>query len=593
MLFSKKPELTEEQKQEIEAQRVLQEGMTTIRDLIAPSAMEISPNFIKLGSIYCRTFFVQEYPRFMYAGWLSPLVNLDAVLDISIHIAPLDSADSAKKLRSKSTQIESTLVMNAEKGLVRDPKLEATYQDVEDLRERLSVGVSKLFHTSFYMTIYAKTPETLDDTTNIIESLLGEQMVVTKPCILQMEQGLNSTLPMGKDELGIARNIDTEALSTFFPFLSATLSTKTGIFYGINRINNSLVICDRFDLPNYNSVVMAMAGAGKSYAVKLEALRSLMFGTEIIVIDPENEYQEMCEKFNGAFLNININSEQRINPFDLPHSADPDDAIDDLRSNTLMLSGLLRIMVGEMTPQESNLLDAAIIETYASRGITEDPQTHNLEPPTLIDLQHVLEGFNGGKDLAAKLSKFTTGSYAGFLNNKSNINLDNRFVVFSIRDLEEELRPIAMYSILNYIWNRVKSSRKRRLLIVDEAWIMMKYKESAQFIFSIAKRGRKYFLGLTCISQDISDFLGSEYGQAIVHNASIAMLFRQHPAQVDYVKEAFHLTDSEKTFLLQAGVGECLFISENNHALVQITPSYQEDLVVTTNPEQLNEMENE
>ncbi len=591
MLFSKKPKLTPEEQKALQTKKMMAEGMTNIRDLIAPPSMELNSNYLKIGSTYVKIFFIQDYPRVLSSGWLSPVINCEFALDVSIHISPIASEEYAKKLRTKSTQIESTLAANADKGLTRDPKMEATYSDVEGLREKLSVGISKMFSISLYISIYANSLETLNEACNIIGSMLGEQMLVEKPAILQMEQGFNSSLPIAKDELYITRNLDTESISTFFPFLSATLSTNTGVFYGINKTNNSLVIYDRFSLPNYNSVVLATAGAGKSYAVKLETLRTLMLGAEIIAIDPENEFQRMCEQFGGSFLNISINSDQRINPFDLPPARDDEEASDDLRSNAIMLAGLIKVMTGEMTPQESNILDEAITETYASRGITEDPATHGLEPPVLLDLQKVLESMNGGQNLAAKLNKYTNGSYAGLLNQPTNIFLDNKFITFSIRDLEEELRPIAMYSILNYIWNKVKASRKKRLLVVDEAWLLMKYPESAQFLFSMAKRGRKYFLGLTCITQDISDFLNSPYGQPIVHNSAIAMLLKQHPAEVDYVKEAFHLTDAEKTFLLQASTGDCLFIAGNNHAAIEIFASYFEHQLITTNPAELNTIE--
>lgn len=591
MFFNKKPKLTPTEQKALQAKKAMAEGMINIRDLIAPPSMELSSNYIKIGSTFVRVFFLQEYPRVLRSGWLSKIINCEFALDVSIHISPLPSEDYAKKLRTKSTQIESTLSANAEKGLVRDPKMDATYSDVETLREKLAVGISKMFTVSLYISVYANSLKELDDACNIVGSMIGEAMLVEKPAILQMEQGFNSSLPIAKDELYITRNLDTESVSTFFPFLSATLSTNTGVFYGINKTNNTLVIYDRFSLPNYNSVVLATAGAGKSYAVKLEALRTLMLGAEVIAIDPENEFQRMCERFNGSFLNISINSEQRINPFDLPPARDDDEAMDDLRSNTIMLAGLIKVMTGEMSPQESNILDEAIAETYASRGITEDPATHGLEPPVLLDLQKVLESLNGGQNLAAKLNKYTSGSYAGLLNQSTNISLDNKFITFSIRDLEEELRPIAMYSILNYIWNKVKASRKKRILIVDEAWLLMKYPESAQFLFSMAKRGRKYYLGLTCISQDISDFLSSPYGQPIVHNSSIAMLLKQHPAEVDYVKEAFHLTDAEKTFLLQAPTGDCLFIAGNEHAAIEIYASYFEHQLITTNPEEVNTLE--
>jgi conjugal transfer ATP-binding protein TraC len=455
---------------------------------------------------------------------------------------------------------------------------------VEGLREKIATGQSKIFRAGFYITIYGGSLDELKNRVSFVEKMLAELMVYSKRSILQAKEGFNSTLPTCQDQLSIGRNLDTASLSTFFPFLSDTLTQDEGVFYGINKINNSLIVFDRFSLPNYNSVIIAMSGAGKSYTVKLELIRSLILGAEIFVIDPENEYEMLCNAFSGAYINININSEQHINPFDLPQTQDPKEAVEALRSNTLMLAGLIKIMIGTITPLESNILDNAIIECYASRGITDDPSTHSIEPPTFHDLQQVLESINGGETMAVRLSKFTDGTYSGLLNQHTNISTNNKLVVFCIRDLEEELRPIAMYMTLNFIWNTIKGDIKKRLLFVDEAWILMKYPESAQFLFSVAKRGRKYFLGLTCIAQDAADFFSSDYGRAIVQNSSMSILLRQHPAQVDFVKEAFQLTETERNYLVSAGVGEGLFIAGLRHAAIQIIPSYQEDLLCNTKP---------
>lgn len=589
-IFKKKevsPEVAAQQAAEAAAQTAFTEGVTTIRDIIAPAALNVDFNYLQIGSHFIRTFFVYDYPRYLYTDWLSPIINADFSINVSMFIYPVDSKDILRKLRTKTAQIQSTFSEQAQKGLVRDPMLETAYQDVEELRDTLQRGEEKFFRNCLYFTIYAKTLEELNSLSNLLENMLGGQLVMTKQTLMQQEQGFNSTLPLMNNELMIAKNFDTGALSTFFPFVSNELSRNEGILYGVNRHTNGLVIFDRFTLENANSVVLAKSGSGKSYMVKLEMLRYLMLGSEVMVIDPENEYEELCDAVGGAYLNININSTERINPFDLP-KADPgnlQEAEDHLRSNIIILHGLVKVMVGgKLTPTEDNLLDQGLVQTYAAKGITKDPSTHGLQPPTMDDLVHVLGSIRGAERLTASLTKYSAGTYAGLFNKQTNVSLENKFVVFSIRDLEEELRPIAMYMVLNFIWNRVRSEKKKRLLTVDEAWILMKYEDSAQFLFSIAKRARKYYLGLTTISQDVEDFLGSPYGRAIISNSSLNFLLKQHPAVVDKVARVFNLTQAEKYFLLNSEVGEGLFFAGMNHVAVQVVASYQEDLLINTNP---------
>jgi conjugal transfer ATP-binding protein TraC len=582
----------ENEKRKEEAERIYQEGMTTLRDIIAPSSMNVEFNFIELGGYFVRSFFVYTYPRYLYTEWLSPVINGDFEGDISMFIYPVDSKEIMQKLQTKVGQIESTVTEQQEKGAVRDPMLQTAYQDVEELRDTLQRGESRFFKMSLYINLYAATKDELDKLTDILETNLGGMLVYTKQATLQQEDCFNSAIPLGTDSMDISRNFDTGALSTSFPFISSELSNNEGILYGINRHNNSLVLFDRFTLENANMVVLAMSGAGKSYAIKLEALRSMMFGTEVIIIDPENEYEMLSDAVAGSYLNVSLNSDYRINPFDLPKSAaGSTEGEDILRSNIIMIHGLVRIMLGgRLTAIEDNILDRALIEAYASRGITSDPSTHGLTPPTMGDLEKILASIQGGETMAIRLQKYTTGTFSGLFNQQSNIKMDNQFIVFSIRDLEDELRPIAMHIILNFIWNRVKSERKRRMLIVDEAWLMMKYEDSAQFIYSIAKRARKYYLGLTTISQDVDEFVGSSYGRAIVNNSALTLLLKQHPATVDVIARVFNLTQAEKYFLLNAEKGEGLFFAGLNHVALKITPSYQEDLLITTNPEQLNEL---
>jgi len=573
-----------------EARRVYSEGVASLRDIIAPASVQVEFNYIQLGGYFVRSFFVYTYPRYLYTEWLSPIINADFESDTSMFIYPVNSQEIMEKLKTKVGQIESTVAEQQEKGQVRDPVLQTAYGDVEELRDLLQTGQSKFFKMSLYISLYAKSKEELDQLTDMLETNLGGMLVYTKQASLQQEDCFNSTLPLSNDLMQITKNFDTGALSTSFPFVSSELSNNEGILYGINRHNNGLVLFDRFTLENANMVVLAKSGSGKSYAIKLEALRSMMFGTEVIIIDPENEYEALSDAVAGSYLNVSLNSNYRINPFDLPRSAAGSLEGDDiLRSNIIVLHGLIRIMLGgKLTALEDNVLDRALIEAYASRGITSDQGTHGLTPPTMGDLEKVLTSIQGGETMGMRLQKYTTGTFSGLFNQQTNINMDNQFIVFSIRDLEDELRPIAMHIILNFIWNRVKSERKRRMLIVDEAWLMMKYEDSAQFIYSIAKRARKYFLGLTTISQDVDEFVSSAYGRAIINNSSLTLLLKQHPATADQIAKVFNLTQAEKMFLLNCEIGEGLFFAGMNHVAIKITPSYQEDLLITTNPEQLN-----
>lgn len=595
------------QREELEVSAAFRKGVTALRDFIAPSSLKYENSFFHLGTRYARSFYVYGYPRQIFTGWLSSMVNLDEVLDLSMYIYPVESQVVLENLRKKVTQLEAGIQIDAEKGRVRDPGKQAAIMDAEEMRDKLQVGEERFFRFGLYFTIYAGSMDELEFMTHKIESILGQQLVYSKPASSQQEQGFNSTLPQFTDQLQIRRNMNTGAISTSFPFTSADLSQDNGILYGINMHNSGLVIFDRFSLENGNSVVFAKSGAGKSFAVKLEALRSLMFGTEIFVIDPENEYQRMAEAVGGAYVRLSLNSPTRINPFDLPQVVENDEADDALRSNLITLHGLLRLMMGgaqtqivggtaavmpALTPAEEADLDAALIETYAKAGITSDPLTHTGTPPTVNDLYDTLLHMGGtGPQLAQRLRKYTTGTFAGIFSQQSNIDINNPLVVFNIRDLEDELRPVAMYIVLNFIWNKTKSDRKRRILVVDEAWQLMKYEDSANFLFSLAKRARKYNLGITTITQDVEDFMGSRMGRAIVANASMQLLLKQSPSAVDVLSEVFKLTSEEKKRLSQFPIGQGLFFAGQNHVHIQVTASPTETGLITTNPEQVRQLE--
>ena len=584
----------EEEKKVEEARKRYEAGISSIKDVIAPAALKIAPKYLMLNDVYVRTFFAYTYPRYLYANWLSPIINLDAAVDIAMFIYPQESKVVMDQLRKRATQVQAAISMEEEKGLIRSPELETALSDIEDLRDQLQRGEERLFNFSLYFTIYAKTMEELDNLTAKLESTLGAQLVYTKPALFQTEQGFNTTMPFARDLLDVRRNLNTGALSSMFPFTSMELTSNEGILYGINRHNNSLVIFDRFSMENANMVVFAKAGAGKSFAVKLEALRSLMYGTDVIVIDPENEYKNLSGVVGGTYIPMSLGSDKRLNPFDLPkliEGAGTTEGEDNLRSTITMLHGLLNLMLGKLTPEEDAVMDKALMETYALHDITADPKTQTNQTPLMEDLFNMLLNMRGAESMAARLQKYVTGTFSGIFNARTNIDLNNGFVVFSIRDLEETLRPIAMYLIMNFIWTAIRFEKRKRLLIVDEAWIMMNYEDAAKFLFSIAKRCRKYWLGLTTITQDVEDFLGSKYGKAIVSNSSIQLLMKQSPASVEVIAQTFNLTEGEKFLLLESGVGEGLFFAGVNHVAIKVYASYAEEQIVTTSPKQISELE--
>src|SRR3989344_702244 len=560
-----------------------------IQDVIAPAGLEVNTGYLKFGEKYLKTFFLFTYPRYLSSGWFSPVINLAEILDISVHVNPIDTALALLNLRKKTAQVQAQIMEREEKGLVRDPMLETAYQDVENLRDALQQAQEKLFEVGIYITIYGDDLKELARLENKIVSLLESKLVYIKPALFQQLEAFSSVLPFATDKLAIRTPLNSGPTSSIFPFISADLTSDEGILYGVNLSNNSLVIFDRFSLENANFCVFAKAGSGKSFFAKLEVLRSMMLGTDIVVIDPENEYQNLCETIGGSYFKISLTSTSHINPFDIPVIPPDEEPAEVFKSHILNLVGLVKLMLGEVTPAEDAILDRTILETYASRDIAPEKDFSQAQPPLLEDLQTILENTEGGADLAKRLEKFTRGSYPGFTNQPTNVNIKNRLVVFSIRDLEDELRPIAMYIILNFIWNLIRAELKKRIVVIDEAWLMMKYPDSASFLFGLAKRARKYYLGVTTITQDVEDFLNSPYGRPIINNSSLQFLLKQAPATIDLVAKTFNLTDVEKTFLLEAAVGEGLFFAGLKHAALKVIASYTEDQMITTNPEQLLE----
>ncbi len=586
-------------REQADVEQAFNTGVQTLRDLIAPSSIEIQSSHFRLGTKYGQTLYVYGYPRQVYTGWLSPFINIDEVLDISMFIYPVDTKVIMDNLRKKVTQLEASMSINMEKGRTRDPGLEAAIQDAEELRDQLQVGAERFFRFGLYVTLYADSLDELSQVRNKIETMFGQQMIFSKVASSQQEQGMNSTVPQLTDQLQIRRNMNTGAISTSFPFTSADLTQESGVLYGINMHNNGLVIFDRFSLENANMVVFAKSGAGKSFTVKLEALRTMMMGSDIIIIDPENEYEKLSEAVGGSYIRLSLNSDTRINPFDLPRVIDSEEADDALRANLVTLHGLFRLMLGGtssvgLSPSEEADLDQALIDTYARAGITSDPLTHNSTPPTIINLYDTLVHMGGtGPQLAQRLRKYTTGTFAGIFSQQSNVDINNQMVVFNIRDLEDELRPVAMYIVLSHIWNVVRTDQRKRMLIVDEAWQLMRYDDSANFLFSLAKRARKYYLGLTTITQDVEDFMGSKMGRAIVANSSMQLLLKQSSSAVDVLSDVFKLTEEERKRLANFPVGQGLFFAGQNHVHIQIIASEDEQSLITTNPNQKPKRQND
>jgi conjugal transfer ATP-binding protein TraC len=556
-------------------------------DTIAPTALKIGSREIELGEKFVRTFYTVSYPRYLSDSWFAPVIDLDKVLDVSIFIHPVETEQALRTFQKKVAEVQSQINERESKGLVRDPLLDTAYQDLESLRDSLQQAQEKLFDVGLYLALYGDTKEEIGKTEGDIRGILDAKLVYTKPALFQQEQGFRSCLPLGSDELLVNSKLNSSPLSSIFPFVSFDLTSDRGILYGINRHNSSLILFDRFSLENYNSVVFAKSGSGKSYATKLEVLRSLMFGTDVIVIDPEREYEQLAEATGGRSFNISLSSENHINPFDLPPVREDEDPKDILRSNIISLVGLFRIMLGGLTPEEDAIVDRAISETYALKDITGDSDFSNAEPPLLSDFEQVLSGMDGSESLIERLSKYTRGTWAGFMNEPTNIDLKQQFAVFSVRDMEDELKPIAMYIITHFIWNEVRHDMKKRLLIIDEAWWMMKSEDTASFLYSLAKRGRKYYLGVCTITQDVEDFLKSPYGRPILTNSSLQLLLKQSPTTIDVLQKTFNLTDEEKYLLLEAGVGEGLFFAGLKHVAIKVVASYTEDQINPSDPSQL------
>jgi conjugal transfer ATP-binding protein TraC len=565
----------------------LSDYLLKLTDVIAPSVVSVNPRSISISGVNARVYYAVSYPRYLNDGWLEPILNLTRQLDVSIYVHPIDTAETLKKFQKKVAEVQSQINIKEERGEVRDPQLEAAYRNLEELRDKLQQAEEKLFDVGFYISIYGQNDTELNNVESEIRGILDARLVAMKPALFQQEQGFRSVIPTATDELLVHSKFNSSPLSSFFPFTSFDLTSDTGILYGINRHNSSLIIFDRYSLTNYNSVTFAVSGSGKSYTLKLEILRSLMFGTDVIVIDPEREYEYLAEATGGRFFNISLSSKHHINPFDLPSPTEDEDPRDILRSHVIELIGLFRLMLGGLTPEEETLIDVAIQETYALKDITGDTDFSNMEPPLLSDFEMVLAGMEGSNTLITRLQKYTSGTWSGFINQPTNVDINQKFVVFSLRDMEDELKTIAMYIVTNFIWGSIRRELKKRLMVIDEAWWMMKSEDTASFLFSLAKRGRKYYLGIGTITQDVDDFLRSPYGVPMITNSSMQVLMKQSPSAIDVVQRTFNLTNEEKLLLLESGIGEGIFFVGLKRVAIRVVASYTEDQIITSDPSQV------
>ena len=566
---------------------IYRSAVLELKDVIAPSALKISPKTLNLGEKLVRSFFVMSYPRYLSDSWFSPIINLDKAFDVSIFVHPIDTSTILHEFQKKVAEVQSQIQDNERKGLVRDPQLDAAYQNLESLRDSLQQAQEKIFDVGIYISIYGDSEEELNHIESEIKATLEAALVFIKPSLFQQEQGFRSAIPTATDEMNIHSKLNSAPLSSIFPFISFDLTSDKGILYGINRHNNSLVLFDRFSLENYNSVTFAKAGSGKSYATKLEILRSLMFDIDVIVIDPEREYEYLAETTGGRYFNISLTSENHINPFDLPIPREDEAPGDVLRSHIVNLVGLFRLMLGGLTPEEDSIIDRAISETYQLKDISPEANFAASEPPLMSDFELVLAGMEGGESLIQRLEKYTKGTWSGFINKPSNLDINKKFVVFSLRDMEDELKPVAMYIVMHYIWSSIRKDLKKRLLVIDEAWWMMKSEDTASFLYGLAKRGRKYYLGMSTITQDVEDFLKSPYGLPIITNSSMQFMLKQSPSSIDVVQRTFNLTDEEKYLLLESGVGEGIFFAGTKHVALKVVASETEDKIITSNPAQI------
>ena len=575
-------------------------GTRSLADLLAPAAVEVARDHVRLEYQYARVLAVVGYPRTVSPGWLVPILEFEHPIEVSFHIHPLESASIVKLLGHKLVQLQSSRLVDLRSGRLADPEREVAFEDAERLRDALQRGEQRVFSVSLYVLLRAGSQRVLDDLTRRVETTLDGMLAHSRVAILEQERAFRACMPTARDDLLVYRNLDTSSLATTFPFTSSSLSMERGVVYGVATRSQSPVIVDPFDasLENANLAVFAMAGAGKSYFVKLMALRNLLAGVDFLIVDPENEYGGVCSAADGQFIRLASTSAHHLNPFDLPPpGATATDAPDPVAEQVTAMLGLLNLMLaergGSLDPYERSVLDRSIYDAYAAVGITADPATHTRPAPVLADLQTSLEASrdDAAAGLAARLRRYTRGSLAGGLfAGQTNVALNRRLVVFNIQTLEEELRPVAMHLIANFVWNRVRRERRPRLLVIDEAWSLLRYAEGGEFVSGVARRARKHYLGLVTITQDAADFLRSDHGRAVLVNAAMKLLLKQDATTVDAVAEAFQLTTDERQYVLAANKGEGLLFARGARMALSIEASPAEHRLATTAPRELAEL---
>ncbi len=572
-----------------------------------PDAVEVHPRALRLGEEWCRTFVVTGYPREVGLGWLEPLATHPGRLDAALHVEPVSAQLAAERLRRQLARLESGRRSDAARGRLVDPEVEVAAFDARELAAGLARGEQRLFRVGLVLTVHAASERALDAECSRVRGLASSLLLDTQPVTWRAVQGWVSSLPLGIDALASRRSFDTAALAAAYPFASAELSATSGVLYGTAAKGAGLVCWDRFACDNYNSVILACSGAGKSYLAKLEVLRSLYRGIEVAVVDPEDEYRRLAEAVGGAYVHIGAPG-VRINPFDLmptayrnsaerdstrPSDADSDDA---LVRQALFIHGLVAVLLGELVDAATKpALDRAILAAYASVGITADPRTHQRPAPLLSDLATALgaDPDEAARTLAARLAPFIVGSHRGLFDGPTTTRPEGHLVVFSLRDLPDELKAAGTLLTLQAIWRRVSepATRRRRLVVVDEAWLLMREPEGARFLFRMAKSARKHWCGLTVVTQDAADLLGSPLGQAIVANAATQILLRQAPQAIDALAAAFRLSDGERAYLLGAKRGEGLLSSGPDRVAFAALASPTEHRWCTSDPAELAEEE--
>ena len=574
-------------------------GERSVADLVAPAAVEVARDHLRLDAQYARTLVVTGYPRSVSPGWLAPLIDFEEPLEISLHLYPLETAQMVSTLTHKMVQLHSSRLLAARGGRLADPEREVAYEDAERLRDALQRGEEKIFSVSLYLLLRASSLAALDTLTRRVEVTLAGLLAHSRVAVLEQDAGFRSCLPEGQDRLRVYRNLDTSSVATMFPFTSSTLSMERGVLYGIATHNHAPVIVDPFDpsLENANLIVFATSGAGKSYFTKLMALRNLLVGVDFLVIDPEDEYRALCAAVEGQYVRLASSSGQHLNPFDLPPAEADSDAEgrDPLAEQVAALLSLLELMLAEpdrpLGTHERAVLDRALYQTYAAAGITTDATTHDRPAPLLRDLHAALAASPGdlAAGLATRLRRYVDGSLAGLFAAPTNVALDQRFVVFNVQALEPALQPLGIHLITSFIWNQVRRARRPRLLIIDEAWSLLQYAEGGAFLAGLARRARKYYLGLVTITQDVADFLTSDHGRTVLGNAATKLLMKQDSATIEPVVAAFQLSPEERQFLLAAGKGEGLFFVRGSHIALKVEASPAEHRLATTAPRELAE----